>query len=120
MQRFFKKNFCEWLKFEITFKMNSVIKDFFSVINVKTLIVIAAACTATYVCTELEFYYNVPTDLIGIAIVFPIVFSINAAYSRREKALEHYSVFKGSALSCLLYTSPSPRDGLLSRMPSSA
>ena len=25
-----------------------------------------------------------------------------------------------NALSCLLYTSPSPRDGLLSRMPSSA
>ena len=27
---------------------------------------------------------------------------------------------EGHALSCLLYTSPSPRDGLLSRMPSSA
>ena len=26
----------------------------------------------------------------------------------------------GSAIACLLYTSPSPRDGLLSRMPSSA
>jgi len=26
----------------------------------------------------------------------------------------------GNAVSCLLYTSPSPRDGLLSRMPSSA
>ena len=26
----------------------------------------------------------------------------------------------GSGKSCLLYTSPSPRDGLLSRMPSSA
>ena len=26
----------------------------------------------------------------------------------------------GKVLSCLLYTSPSPRDGLLSRMPSSA
>ena len=26
----------------------------------------------------------------------------------------------GSLISCLLYTSPSPRDGLLSRMPSSA
>ena len=76
--------------------MNRVIKDFFSVINVKTLIVIAAACATTFICTELDFYYNVPTDLIGIAIVFPIVFSINAAYSRREKALEHYSVFKGS------------------------
>ena len=27
---------------------------------------------------------------------------------------------EGKALTCLLYTSPSPRDGLLSRMPSSA
>ena len=27
---------------------------------------------------------------------------------------------KSEAMSCLLYTSPSPRDGLLSRMPSSA
>ena len=27
---------------------------------------------------------------------------------------------KGSIKTCLLYTSPSPRDGLLSRMPSSA
>ena len=29
-------------------------------------------------------------------------------------------VSQGPALLCLLYTSPSPRDGLLSRMPSSA
>ena len=29
-------------------------------------------------------------------------------------------LFCGKPLSCLLYTSPSPRDGLLSRMPSSA
>ena len=28
--------------------------------------------------------------------------------------------FKRIAIGCLLYTSPSPRDGLLSRMPSSA
>ena len=27
---------------------------------------------------------------------------------------------EGSPITCLLYTSPSPRDGLLSRMPSSA
>src|SRR5664279_5738391 len=29
------------------------------------------------------------------------------------------SAFLGYAVTCLLYTSPSPRDGLLSRMPSS-
>ena len=101
--------------------MSKVLRDFFSVINVKSFIVIIAACTTTYICTELGFHFNVPTDLISIAIVFPIVFSIHAAYNRREKALEHYANFKGCALSiryahmhwvsdCLLYTSPSPRD----------
>ena len=30
------------------------------------------------------------------------------------------ALWKGSEIICLLYTSPSPRDGLLSRMPSSA
>ena len=35
---------------------------------------------------------------------------------------EHWIVVSGTAkvICCLLYTSPSPRDGLLSRMPSSA
>ena len=33
---------------------------------------------------------------------------------------EHKNIVIGKAGSCLLYTSPSPRDGLLSRMPSSA
>ena len=44
------------------------------------------------------------------------------AWGRREA--EQLSVDKGEwaalAVACLLYTSPSPRDGLLSRMPSSA
>ena len=39
-----------------------------------------------------------------------------------KKLLPNYGVFdeKRYFISCLLYTSPSPRDGLLSRMPSSA
>ena len=32
----------------------------------------------------------------------------------------HISPYKQASYSCLLYASPSPRDGLLSRMPSSA
>ena len=79
--------------------MSKVLKDFFSVINTKSLIVIVAACATTTLCYELDFHFIVPTDLISIAIVFPIVFSIHAAYNRREKALEHYSIFKASALS---------------------
>ena len=39
---------------------------------------------------------------------------------RQMAELESGDIVKLSMSSCLLYTSPSPRDGLLSRMPSSA
>ena len=35
-------------------------------------------------------------------------------------AIDMVGIFMGCKYTCLLYTSPSPRDGLLSRMPSSA
>lgn len=36
--------------------------------------------------------------LVGVAIVFPVVFSIGSAYTRRENALQRYSDFKGHAV----------------------
>ena len=52
--------------------------------------------------------------------------NINAAMQwKRIRVVVAYRVWRqggnpGQIFSCLLYTSPSPRDGLLSRMPSSA
>ena len=46
-----------------------------------------------------------------------------SAISRQIQSLEQdlkVQLFERHARGCLLYTSPSPRDGLLSRMPSSA
>ena len=43
--------------------------------------------------------------------------TINTAHVEYETANRHYAHVD---CPCLLYTSPSPRDGLLSRMPSSA
>ena len=41
--------------------------------------------------------------------------------SKKKASLDHLRVlFPTHHIVCLLYTSPSPRDGLLSRMPSSA
>ena len=45
--------------------------------------------------------------------VYTVVFSV---LWRAQPGIRYYPLF----LLCLLYTSPSPRDGLLSRMPSSA
>ena len=41
-------------------------------------------------------------------------------YAKTESSAESLSNFVNQRYICLLYTSPSPRDGLLSRMPSSA
>ena len=54
--------------------------------------------------------------------------SLEARLAARPAHLERLQVLKGEGRivlagphpACLLYTSPSPRDGLLSRMPSSA
>ena len=42
------------------------------------------------------------------------------AVNRRKKLLDYLKKNNVESYNCLLYTSPSPRDGLLSRMPSSA
>ena len=42
-----------------------------------------------------NFQANFPLTLVGIAIVFPVVFSIDSAYKRRERALAILADFKG-------------------------
>ena len=46
--------------------------------------------------------------------------ALNKQVNDLLKELEHAKEVVVQLKSCLLYTSPSPRDGLLSRMPSSA
>ena len=54
---------------------------------------------------------EVPVDDIGHALMYDTVSSSVRAMTDAEKSAEH---------TCLLYTSPSPRDLSTSRMPSSA
>ena len=54
------------------------------------------------------------------------IFKMNDGYDFGDLSDSDLSFFskteldEGQKMACLLYTSPSPRDGLLSRMPSSA
>ena len=61
----------------------------------------------------------------GLGIWGAISIGLLGAYLRyrslaRKLELPSFAVFADALAPCLLYTSPSPRDGLLSRMPSSA
>ncbi|MCH8232254.1 MAG: hypothetical protein IIB82_06395 [Bacteroidetes bacterium] len=68
------------------------------IINYKTIVIAILSVFATGLCIEFDIYADFPLTLVGIAIVFPIVFSINSAYKRRERALQALAEIRGYAL----------------------
>ncbi|MEM6524294.1 MAG: hypothetical protein AAGF85_03450 [Bacteroidota bacterium] len=75
-----------------------VFKSLYLIINYKTFIVTALAVGSTYACRIFDLKADFPLTIIGIAIVFPVVFSIDSAYKRRERALGLLADFKAHLL----------------------
>ena len=76
----------------------SSIKYFSTILNAQTIVVTLLALASTFLCTHFEWQAEIPAGLIGLAVVFPIVFSINAAYRRREEALRYFGALKAHAV----------------------
>jgi predicted membrane chloride channel (bestrophin family) len=71
-----------------------VLKSAKLIFTPNTFLVALSSCLATLACFFFELYADFSLALIGIAVVFPIVFSINGAYKRREVALNLYGTLK--------------------------
>lgn len=84
--------------------MKSVLRSFFLIINYKTFIITTLSVISTYLCFHFGFVAKFPDMLVGVAIVFPVVFSIGSAYNRRETALQRFSDFKGHAIAIYFAT----------------
>jgi hypothetical protein len=66
------------------------------VVNLKSVMISLLAVLSTWLCLRLGIKADFPLTLIATAIVFPLVFSISTAYTRREKALEEYGALKAN------------------------
>src|SRR5689334_2229919 len=84
--------------------MVALFKSLKLIINYKTFVLTGLAVMSSYLCFHLGLTAKFPDMLIGVAIVFPVVFSIGSAYTRRETALQRFSDFKGHAIA-LYYAS---------------
>src|SRR5688500_3735225 len=84
--------------------MKKVLKSFLLIINYKTLVIATLSVISTSACYHYGFTAKFPDMLVGVAIVFPVVFSIGSAYNRRETALQRFSDFKGHAISIYFAT----------------
>lgn len=85
----------EFTIFRYLLSLMKTIRSLYLIINYKTLIVTALSLISTWLCMRYNFQANFPLTLVGIAIVFPVVFSIDSAYKRRERALALLADFKG-------------------------
>lgn len=74
--------------------MTNYFKRMFSILSVNTLIALIFAIGSTYASIYFGWKLDFPLTIIGIAVVFPIVFSIGGAYNRREAALVQYGLMK--------------------------
>lgn len=72
------------------------LRIFTRVFDAHVLTVAALALLATWLSIRLGIRADLPSEIIAVAVVFPIVFSINAAYKRREDALRFLGRIRGS------------------------
>ena len=90
--------------------MKRILRSLYLIINYKTVIVTTLAVVSTYLCYTIGLIAKFPDMLVGVAIVFPVVFSIGSAYSRREMALQRWADFRGHAIAIYYATRDWPYD----------
>lgn len=69
-------------------------KRIFLIINWKTVVITFLSIAFTALCLHYDIKADFPLTLIATTIMFPIVFSIGAAYKRCEIALDEYGHIK--------------------------
>lgn len=71
---------------------------YLQIINIRTFTVLIICLATSFSVIRYEIKYNFDLTIISIAIIFPLVFTIRAAFRRREKAMDYLARFKASLL----------------------
>ncbi|XP_028411303.1 uncharacterized protein LOC114533877 [Dendronephthya gigantea] len=79
------------------FITRSLVRSFMHNLSVVVAFQMILAAICTYSCVKLGLEMDVHMSLFVSPIVFPLAFSINANYQRRESVLEDLAMFKSSS-----------------------
>lgn len=82
--------------------MKSYLTRLLGILGLNTLAAVILAVGSMAISIHFGWLIDFPLTIIGIAVVFPIVFSIGGAYSRREAALAQYGIMKSTGRSIIL------------------
>jgi predicted membrane chloride channel (bestrophin family) len=86
------------------------LKDFFLIIDRQTFLITILALISTGLCRYYNFLVDIPTELIGIAVIFPLVFSMGGAYKQREDVLSAFGPLKAHAIAIFYAHRDWPRE----------
>ncbi|NUM44307.1 MAG: hypothetical protein HUU38_06330 [Anaerolineales bacterium] len=86
------------------------LKDFYQILDRHTLVITLLALGSTYLCRYYGFLVDIPTDLLSIAVIFPLVFSIGGAYKQREDVTGAFASLRVNAIALYYAHRDWPRD----------
>jgi len=66
--------------------------------NVRTFLALVISQVAAFLVTSYDVKFHLDLLLFSLCIVFPLHFSMQAAFKRRERALEYFSLLKGGSM----------------------
>ena len=70
----------------------------FNYFNLRTFLTLVTSQVATWITLKYGLEFHIDLMLFGIFLAFPLHFALQAAFRRREAALEYFSTFKGSLM----------------------
>jgi len=69
-----------------------------SLLNIRTAIILFIAFLACFLTIRFQFTLNHALALFSLVVAFPLIFSIQSAFKRRDRALEYLSRFKSGLM----------------------
>ncbi len=66
--------------------------------NLRTFLALAISQLAAFLAIHFQIKFHLDLLLFSLCVVFPLHFSMQTAFKRRDRALEYFSLFKGSAM----------------------
>lgn len=66
--------------------------------NIRTFLALAISQLAAFLAIHFQIKFHLDLLLFGLCVVFPLHFSMQAAFKRRDRALEYFSLFKAGSM----------------------
>ena len=74
-------------------------RNFTIVFNIKVFFVLLITSVVYYLCLKFNFVIDNDYNIISIAIIFPLVFSITSAFNKRQESLKYFSELRSNLIS---------------------